>query len=91
MRYWNIGLAAGACAACCAPLIIPLVGTALVGTGAGALGIFGSVEAAMVVLVIGLIGVWLFWRRKSTKAKCACAPEAGCNTGASCDIPQSTT
>lgn len=98
MRYWKVGLAAGACAACCAPLLAPLfVGSALVGAGSAGLGFLGSVEAGMIALVGGLLGVWYFWRRgKSARladadTKCGCAPNAGCNTGDACDVPQPKT
>ena len=80
--------------ACCAPLLAPLfVGSAFVGIGAAGLGIFGSIEAGMVVLAVGLLVFWLYWRyRKSVRladanAKCSCVPNAGCNTGNACDVP----
>lgn len=95
MRYWKFGLAAGACAACCAPLLAPLfLGSTFVGLGAAGLGVFGSVEAGMIALAVGLLGVWLFWRhRKSARLvnaskTCGCAPDSGCNTGNACDLPQ---
>lgn len=95
MRYWKIGLAAGACVACCAPLLAPLfIGSAFVGVGSAGLGFFGSVEAGMLALAVGLVGVWFFWwRRKSARLanadkKCGCAPDSGCNTGNACDVPQ---
>ena len=95
MRYWKFGLAAGACAACCAPLLAPLfVGSAFVGLGSAGLGVFGSVEAGMIALVVGLMGVWLFWRRRKSSRladasiKCGCAPSSGCNSGNACDVPQ---
>lgn len=94
MRYWKFGLAAGACAVCCAALLAPLfIGSAFVGVGAAGLGAFVSVEAGMIALAVGLAGVWFFWRRKDSgllanaRKKCGCAPNAGCNTGAACDVP----
>lgn len=94
MRYWKTGLAAGACAACCAPLLAPLlIGSAFVGAGSAGLGFFGSVEASMIALAIGLSGVWIFWwRRKSAQLvnaskNCGCAPNAGCTSGNACDVP----
>ena len=95
MRYWKVGLAAGACAACCAPLLAPLfVGSAFVGMGSAGLGAFVSVEAGMIALVVGLMGTWLFWRHKkpapvvNASKKCGCASDAGWNTGNACDFPQ---
>lgn len=95
MRYWKIGLAAGACAVCCAPLLAPFfVGSALVGASAAGFGAFWSVEAGMIALAIGLIGVWFFWRRRKSahlanaSKKCGCAPNAGCNTGSACEVLQ---
>lgn len=95
MRYWKFGLAAGACAACCAPLLAPLfLGSTVVGVGAAGIGAFGSIEAGMIAFAVGLTGVWFFWRRRksmriadSTKT-CGCLPNAGCNTGNACDAPQ---
>lgn len=67
MRYWKIGLAAGACVACCATLLAPLfIGSAFVGVGSAGLGFFGSAEAGMIALAVGLTGVWFFWRRKNS-------------------------
>jgi len=95
MRYWKVGLAAGACAACCAPLLAPLfVGSAFVGLGSAGLGTVWSVEAGMIALAMGLMGVWFFWQRRKSAhladagKKCGCAPNAGCNTGSACDVPQ---
>ncbi len=95
MRYWKVGLAAGACAVCCAPLMAPLfIGSAFVGVGSFGLGTFWSIEAAMIALAVGLMGVWFFWRRRKAvrladaSKKCGCAPNAGCNTGSACGVPQ---
>lgn len=95
MRYWKVGLAAGACAACCAPFFAPLfVGTALVGVGSAGLGFFGSVEAGMVTLAGGLWVAWYVWRRRKptrladAKTKCGCAPNPCCITSNACDAPQ---
>ncbi len=95
MRYWKVGLTAGACAVCCAPLLAPLfVGSAFVGIGSAGLGAFISVEAGMIALVVGLMGTWLFWRHKKStpvvnaSKNCGCASDAGCNTGNACDLPQ---
>ena len=89
MRFWKIGAGVVACAACCAPLIAPLfVGTAFVGAGAVGVGYFESIELGMIVLALGLAGLWVYRRsQRAAKAKCECAPDAGCNTGASCDLP----
>lgn len=98
MRYWKIGLAAGACAACCAPLLAPLfIGSAFVGVGSAGLGFFGSVEAGMIAFAIGLTGVWFFWRRRkaaklvNASKNCVCASDSGCNTGNACDLPHRPT
>ena len=93
MRYWKFGLAAGACAACCAPLLAPLfAGSALVSIGAAGASFFEPVELGMIVLVVGLMAVWFYWRRNSAarlaNAKCGCAAASGCNTGTSCDVPK---
>lgn len=90
MRFWKFGLAATACAACCAPLIAPfLVGTAFVGVGAVGVDYFESLELGMIVLALGLAGLWLYRRsQRAAKATCGCATDAGCNTGTSCDVPQ---
>ena len=88
MRFWKVGAGVMACAACCAPLIAPLfVGTAFVGTSAVGVGYFESIELAMILLGFGLAGVRLYWRSpRGARAKCSYAPEAGCNTGQSCDV-----
>lgn len=90
MRFWKIGAGVVACVACCAPLIAPFfVGTAFVGAGAIGVGYFESIELGMIVLALGLVGLWFYRRsQRAARAKCSCAPDAGCNTGASCDVPQ---
>ena len=89
MRFWKFGVAAAACAACCAPLVTPLfVGTAFVGAGAAGVGYFESVELGVIALVLGLGGLWLSRRaKKRAAAACNCATDAGCNVGTSCDLP----
>ena len=87
MKFWRFGFpAAVACLACCAPLIAPLfAGSALAGFGLA--GYFESVELAMVVLGLGLIGYWLYRRKQQLANVCACATDSGCNTGNACDTP----
>ena len=87
MKVWKFGLPAVlTCLACCAPLIAPLfAGSAFAGFGLA--GYFKSIELAIIVLGLGLIGYW-FYRSKQHAAKsCACAADSGCNTGDACDTP----
>lgn len=79
-----LGLGA-ACAACCAPLLLPL----FAGAGAAGAGVFAgsrlfglSIDAIvcgaiLVALVVG-IGLWLIQRRRTTKAA-VCACETACD------------
>lgn len=90
MSVWKIGLVIGACAACCAPLIVPLLaGASFAGLGAAGAGYVGSIEATIVVLALGVAGLWLYWRRAQVlrKSDCGCAEETGCKAGNSCDLP----
>ena len=95
MRYWKIGLTAGACAVCCAPLLAPFfIGSAFVGASAAGFWALWSVEASTIAFAMGLMGVWFFWRRRKSahladaSKKCGCAPNARCNTGSACEVPQ---
>ncbi len=85
MNFWKFGLpAAVACLACCAPLIAPLfVGSAL--TGLGLASYFESVELAMILLGLGVIGYWLYRREQQVAKPCSCNADSGCNAGNSCD------
>jgi membrane protein DedA with SNARE-associated domain len=87
MKFWKFGLpAAVACLACCAPLIAPFfAGSALAGFGVA--GYFQSLEMAMVVPGLGLIGYWFYRRKQQAEKSCACAADAGCNIGNSCNTP----
>jgi len=87
MKFWKFGLpAAVACLACCAPLIAPLfAGSALAGIGLA--GYFKSIELALVMLSLGLIGYWFFRRKRQTAKACVCAADSGCHTGSVCDTP----
>ena len=88
MKFWKFGVAAAACAACCAPLLAPLfASSAFVGLGAAGVGYFESIESGMIVLGLGLVAVWFYRRRLRVAKACACAPDAGCNAGAACDVP----
>ena len=87
MKFWKFGLpAAVACLACCAPLLAPLfAGSALAGIGLA--GYFKSIEFALIVLGLGLIGYWFYRRRQQAAKSCACAANSGCHTGNACDTP----
>lgn len=90
MKYGKTALAAGACAACCAPLVAPLfLGATAVGTGSLGIGLLSSIEFGVLALAIGAGGLWFYRRRSKTssKATCGCSPDSGCNTGKACDLP----
>jgi hypothetical protein len=89
MKFWKFGVVAAACAACCAPLLVPFfASSAFVGLGAAGVGYFESIESGMIVLGLGLMAVWFYRRRMSVAKACACAPDAGCNAGAACEVQQ---
>lgn len=82
------GTAGLACAACCAPLVLPFIlgGGALAG-GAAAWAEWGEL-AGLALLTTTAIAGYIVWRRRRIAARtCGCAPDGGCNTGASCDLP----
>lgn len=75
---------AGCAAACAGIAVVP---TLLAGAALGGVLMSGEVGLALAVLAAGL-GGWYFLSRRETKAKsCACAPDGGCNSGTSCDLP----
>lgn len=81
------GTAGLACAACCAPLALPFIlgGGALAG-GAAALAEWGELAALVLLTTAGIAG-YIVWRHRRVAARtCGCAPDGGCNTGASCDL-----
>jgi mercuric ion transport protein len=70
------GLAALACAACCA---IPLLITAGVLTGAGAAILKKTLLAVAVGLAVSALGMW--WLHRRGPARRAAAPASGCGCG----------
>lgn len=89
------GLAIAACAACCALLIAPWVVGVVAASGAG-LALVGQVGLALAILGGAGFYVWSRSRRTSLRqaalqaegAGCGCAPDAGCNVGDACELPQ---
>ena len=96
---WKVITGLGvACAACCAPLLLPLLGVAG-GAGvasAAASGLFGrtwaqlACDAVIVALAASALFLWLRGRAKRKQAaSCACEPatanDASCAVGGSCD------
>lgn len=92
------GLFIAACAACCAPLIAPLIAPWVVGaiaaSGAG-LALVGQVGLALALLAGAGLYLWSRRRRQiallaahPSKGSCGCAPDAGCNVGDACELPQ---
>jgi hypothetical protein len=89
MKLKAILMLGAACAACCAPLLLPLLAgsTVLVmGTATGLT--FASL--ALGLLAAGLAAVaWVVYRYRARKKQksCACPPDGGCHTGLACDVP----
>lgn len=93
-----IGAATVACAACCAPLFLPLIAS-IGGAGVGSAALGGAAgmsiaEMACAVIFAAIGAGAVFWllrahlRRKREKAACDCAvSDAGtsCAVGGSCD------
>ena len=86
-RWAALGLV-GACAVCCASLLLPvLAGAGLAGVGAAGGGLLAGLPVdAIVCGVLPLLGlggyaVWAYRRRQAAQASCGC--EAVCGT-ASC-------
>jgi FtsH-binding integral membrane protein len=74
---------AGCAAACAGIAVVP---TLLAGAALGGVLMSGEVGLALAVLVASLGGWYLLSRQKAAKG-CHCAPESGCNSGNSCDLP----
>ncbi len=74
-----------ACAACCAPLLLPLLsGAGLVGAGAVGGGVLLGLPADLVICggiaVAAVAGIFLWARQRRLKAEAACACETACST-----------
>lgn len=96
---WKVIAGLGvACAACCAPLLLPLIGVAGGAgvAGAAASGLFGrswaqlACDAVLVALAGSAVFLMLRARAKRKRAAmCACAPATAdgpsCEVGGSCD------
>lgn len=96
---WKVIAGVGvACAACCAPLLLPLLGVAGGAgvTSAAASGLFGrswgqlACDAILVALAASALFLWLQGRAKRRRAaSCACEPAtangASCSVGGNCD------
>lgn len=101
---WKVTAGLGvACAACCAPLVLPLIGVAggagAVGVAAG--GLFGRSWAQLacdaILLAFAASAVFLIVRarvKRKRAATCACAPDtangASCEVGGVCDPSSSS-
>ena len=75
----------GACAVCCAPLLLPvLAGAGLAGAGAAGAGLLAGLPVDAIVcgvlpvMALGGYAVWARRRRKAAQAACTC--EAACST-----------
>lgn len=92
------GLMIVACAACCAPLVVPFVAPWIIGAvaaGGAGLALLGQVSLAL-ALVAGA-GGYIWWLRRQTALRhahaaesgksCGCAADAGCNVGDACELP----
>ena len=80
MGYWKLCIpAAVACLACCATLSAPLF-TASTLTGLGLSGYSESIELAFIFLGLGLVGLYLYQRKKRAAKACNCAADSGCHT-----------
>ena len=85
-RLAALGLV-GACAVCCAPVLLPmLAGAGLAGAGAAGGGLLAGLSVdAIVCAVLPLMGlggyaVWAYRRREPAQAACEC--ESACSTAA---------
>jgi hypothetical protein len=83
-RLAALGLV-GACAVCCAPLLLPmLAGAGLAGAGAAGGGLLAGLPVdaivcwALPLMALGGYAVWAYRRRKAAQAACNC--EASCST-----------
>lgn len=83
-RLVALGLV-GACAVCCAPLLLPvLAGAGLAGAGAAGGVLLAGIPVDAIlcgvlpVLALGGFAVWSYRRRKAAQAACDC--EASCST-----------
>ncbi len=99
---WKVVAGVGvACAACCAPLLLPLLGVAGGAgvAGAAASGLFGRSWAQLacdaVLMALAASALFLFLRGRAKRkraAECACEPATAygpsCTVGGSCDPVQ---
>lgn len=81
-RLAALGLV-GACAVCCAPLLLPLLaGAGLAGAGAAGGGLLAELPVDVIVcgavalMVPAALAVWAYQRRRAARAACDC--EAAC-------------
>jgi hypothetical protein len=83
---------AGCAAACVGVAVVPALVAGAVGGGFWAL---VSGDTWLALGVMGLSGaVWVVLNMRQNRAKappaCQCAPDAGCHTGPSCELPTAT-
>ena len=87
MKLRAIFLLGAACAACCAPLLIPiLAGSTALGTVTGFT--YASFELGLLVAVLVVLA-WMIYRYRATRVQtsCTCPPDGGCHTGSACSVP----
>lgn len=71
----TVGVAIAACAACCAPLVIPPL-AALIAAGGLGLAVAGQIGLGVLIL-IGLGGYLYLRRRNATEKQAGCGCEGG--------------
>jgi len=88
----SFGVLALACGVCCLPLIVPVIGG--LAAGGGLLALFGQGYWVAIGLAVALAGpAFMVWRKRrqtklaSTDSQCGCAPNTGCSSGDSCQLP----
>jgi FtsH-binding integral membrane protein len=77
---------AGCAAACAGIAVVP---TLLAGAALGGVLMSGEVGLALAVLAASL-GGWFLLSRRETAKSCQCAPDSGCNSGSSCELPEAS-
>lgn len=85
MNKMKSGMVLGvACVACCVGTVIPLV----MGGAVGGLAIhLGDEIGVFAAVSLAALGVYVLRKGRRTVRDCACSPDEGCNTGASCTLP----
>ncbi len=92
MKLKAVLLLGAACAACCAPLLLPiLAGSTALGLGTATGLAFASLEMGLLAAGLAATAFVVYrYRAKRQKKSCVCPPNNGCHAGTACHVPGKT-